>query len=51
VPKAWILAQGLNVVLFRRHEIGGHFAVMEKPREMMQDMEDFLEKIGWPLKK
>ncbi|KAK5209300.1 hypothetical protein LTR41_004836 [Exophiala xenobiotica] len=51
VPKAWILAQGLNVVLFRRHEIGGHFAVMEKPREMMQDMEDFLERIGWPLKK
>lgn len=50
VPKAWILAQGLNVVLFRRHQSGGHFAVMEKPQEMMQDMEDFLEKIGWPLK-
>ncbi|KIW44806.1 uncharacterized protein PV06_03252 [Exophiala oligosperma] len=50
VPKAWAVAQDMNLVLFRQHEVGGHFAVMEQPEEMMQDMEDFLQKIGWPLK-
>ncbi|KAH0832487.1 hypothetical protein AYO21_05169 [Fonsecaea monophora] len=51
VPKAWVLAQGHNLVLFRQHESGGHFAAMEKPKEMLEDMEEFIQKIGWPVKK
>ena len=29
---------------------GGHFAAMEKPQELMEDMEEFIGKIGWPVK-
>jgi hypothetical protein len=29
---------------------GGHFAAMERPKEIMEDMEEFLQKTGWPIK-
>ncbi|KAJ9615925.1 hypothetical protein H2200_002002 [Cladophialophora chaetospira] len=31
-------------------EQGGHFAAFEKPQEMLEDMEEFIQKIGWPVK-
>ncbi|KAJ9609204.1 hypothetical protein H2200_006976 [Cladophialophora chaetospira] len=45
LPKAWIETTG-NLVFFRRHEKGGHFAAMEQPHELLADLEEFL-KINW----
>jgi microsomal epoxide hydrolase len=45
LPKAWIESTG-NLVFFRRHDRGGHFAALERPRELLRDVEDFL-KMTW----
>jgi microsomal epoxide hydrolase len=73
VPRAFVDAQGLNLVHYKQHasvcaychnymvniqcaktrlttEQGGHFAAFEKPKEIVQDVDDFIKKIGWPLK-
>jgi microsomal epoxide hydrolase len=44
LPKAWIETTG-NLVFFRRHEKGGHFAAMERPRDLWNDVEEFLQKV------
>ncbi|WVQ72164.1 hypothetical protein IAR50_001709 [Cryptococcus sp. DSM 104548] len=31
-----------NIVWYREHDSGGHFAALEKPKELWQDVEDFL---------
>ncbi|KAF2200651.1 epoxide hydrolase-like protein [Delitschia confertaspora ATCC 74209] len=38
-----------NLVFYRQHERGGHFAALEKPKELWQDVEDFV-KIAWEKK-
>lgn len=46
VPKAWVAETG-NLVWYRGHEEGGHFAAMEKPKLFVKDMEDFVSEV-WP---
>ncbi|KAL8831487.1 MAG: hypothetical protein Q9170_005271 [Blastenia crenularia] len=41
IPRAWVATTG-DLVWFRQHESGGHFAALEKPEEMKGDIEDFL---------
>lgn len=41
VPLSWVQAND-NVVWYRIHEEGGHFAAMEKPKLFLRDMEDFV---------
>lgn len=41
VPKAWVELTG-NVVFHRQHEKGGHFAALEQPQVLWDDVEQFL---------
>jgi microsomal epoxide hydrolase len=45
VPRAWAEKTG-NMVFFRSHEKGGHFAALERPEVLWQDVEEFV-KIAW----
>ena len=36
-----------NLVWYREHSEGGHFAAWEKPKLFVKDMEDFV-KDAWP---
>ena len=40
VPRSWAATTG-DLSWFRQHEAGGHFAALEKPGEMLEDIEDF----------
>ncbi|KAH8695276.1 Alpha/Beta hydrolase protein [Talaromyces proteolyticus] len=44
VPKSWAATTG-NLRWFRRHDKGGHFAAMEQPHALLQDIEDFISEI------
>lgn len=44
VPKAWAETTG-NMVWYKQHTSGGHFASMEKPVELWEDVEDFVGKV------
>jgi hypothetical protein len=33
-----------NLVFYRQHERGGHFAALEKPKELLEDVEEFVSK-------
>ncbi|KAK3643090.1 hypothetical protein LTR56_010464 [Elasticomyces elasticus] len=46
VPKAWIKTTG-DLVWFRQHDKGGHFAALEMPEVLLQDLEDFVGEV-WP---
>jgi hypothetical protein len=46
VPKAWVEGTG-NLVWYKAHESGGHFAAMEKPEMFVGDMEAFVKDV-WP---
>ncbi|KDQ08979.1 hypothetical protein BOTBODRAFT_37508 [Botryobasidium botryosum FD-172 SS1] len=46
VPKSWAAAAG-NLVFFRQHEKGGHFAALEVPEVLLKDIEEFVEQV-WP---
>ncbi|KAF2189179.1 epoxide hydrolase-like protein [Zopfia rhizophila CBS 207.26] len=35
-----------NMVFYRKHEKGGHFAALEQPKELLEDVEDFV-KAAW----
>lgn len=35
-----------NLVFYKQHESGGHFAALEKPKEMLGDVEEFV-KVAW----
>ncbi|KZF25282.1 alpha/beta-hydrolase [Xylona heveae TC161] len=43
-PRSWIAQTG-NLVFFRRHSKGGHFAALEQPKVMLQDIEDFIAQV------
>ncbi|KAK5703892.1 hypothetical protein LTR97_002905 [Elasticomyces elasticus] len=49
VPKDWVAKSG-NLVWYRGHDEGGHFAAMEKPKLFVKDMEEFVEEV-WPMVK
>ncbi|KAJ9638492.1 hypothetical protein H2204_004262 [Knufia peltigerae] len=40
IPRAWIETTG-NLVFYKQHDKGGHFAAMERPRELWDDVEEF----------
>ncbi|OQO02384.1 hypothetical protein B0A48_11938 [Cryoendolithus antarcticus] len=46
VPKAWVAKTG-NLVWYKGHEKGGHFASMELPEQFLDDMESFVGEV-WP---
>jgi len=45
-PKSWIATTG-NLVFFRQHMKGGHFAALERPGDLLEDVEDFVAQV-WP---
>ncbi|KAF4780025.1 epoxide hydrolase [Colletotrichum scovillei] len=42
MPKAWAEKSFPNLTQYRTHEKGGHFAALEQPALLLQDVEDFL---------
>ncbi|UCK58043.1 hypothetical protein AFCA_000910 [Aspergillus flavus] len=44
VPKSWVETTG-NLVFWREHQRGGHFAALEKPKELKADLAEFVEQI------
>ncbi|SMQ45575.1 unnamed protein product [Zymoseptoria tritici ST99CH_3D7] len=46
VPRKWVAETG-NLVWYREHESGGHFAAMEKPETFVKDIEEFVKEV-WP---
>lgn len=44
-PVSWAKTSG-NLVWYKRHTSGGHFAAMEKPKELFGDVEEFV-KVAW----
>ncbi|KAI9738745.1 MAG: hypothetical protein M1834_008252 [Cirrosporium novae-zelandiae] len=43
-PRAWVETTG-NLVFWNLHEKGGHFAALERPRDLAEDLIAFVEKI------
>lgn len=43
VPKSWA-EKTCNLVSFADHESGGHFGAMEKPAELLDDIEEYVQK-------
>ena len=42
IPKWWAACSvSNNIVFWREHKTGGHFAATEKPVELVQDIRDF----------
>jgi len=46
VPESWA-KKSCNIVSFNKHDSGGHFAAMEKPKELLADVEEYVKK-AWP---
>lgn len=44
VLKAWVAATG-DLVWYRQHSSGGHFAAMERPDALLEDVEDSVGKV------
>ncbi|KAF5615446.1 epoxide hydrolase [Fusarium sp. NRRL 52700] len=44
VPEAWTATTG-DLVLFKKHDKGGHFAAMEHPDVLLADLEEFIKMI------
>ncbi|KAK5053096.1 hypothetical protein LTR84_002070 [Exophiala bonariae] len=47
IPESWA-AKTCNLVSFHQHERGGHFAAMEKPRELLDDVEEYVRRAWKP---
>ncbi|CAO2652562.1 Nn.00g008450.m01.CDS01 [Neocucurbitaria sp. VM-36] len=45
VPRAWAEKTG-KVVFFKAHEKGGHFAALERPEQLWEDIEEYV-KVAW----
>lgn len=43
-PKSWA-ETSMNLVAFQQHQSGGHFAAMEKPEELLADVEEWVKKV------
>ncbi|GKU09059.1 unnamed protein product [Fusarium langsethiae] len=44
-PVAWAATLG-NLVYHKRHERGGHFAALERPEELLEDVDEFVKQIS-----
>jgi len=40
-----LVAKSCNLVQFKQHDSGGHFAALEKPAELLADVEEFVQKV------
>ncbi|KAJ7583429.1 Alpha/Beta hydrolase protein [Mycena floridula] len=47
VPRAWAATTG-DLIFYRQHPKGGHFAAVEHPDVLLQDLEDFIVQV-WPV--
>ncbi|KAL5337334.1 Alpha/Beta hydrolase protein [Aspergillus crustosus] len=45
-PRSWTATTG-NLVYFKQHTEGGHFAALEKPKELKEDLIEFISQV-WP---
>lgn len=45
IPVGWVKTTG-NLVWHKSHEKGGHFAALELPEVLLDDVEDFVKTIG-----
>ncbi|KAK4503298.1 hypothetical protein PRZ48_006726 [Zasmidium cellare] len=43
-PISWVATTG-NLVFSRTHQKGGHFAALERPKEFMEDLEEFIKQV------
>ncbi|KAL9931573.1 hypothetical protein V8E36_009570 [Tilletia maclaganii] len=43
-PQAWIKRTGVNLVFYREHSEGGHFAALDNPEGLARDLKDFFGK-------
>ncbi|KAK5734510.1 hypothetical protein LTR17_008870 [Elasticomyces elasticus] len=41
IPKAWVSTTA-NLVWYKQHTAGGHFAALERPQDLLQDIEEFV---------
>ncbi|CZT11808.1 related to epoxide hydrolase [Rhynchosporium agropyri] len=44
VPRHWAETEG-NLVFYREHKKGGHFAALEQPSTLLGDIEEFIEQV------
>ncbi|KAK5459550.1 hypothetical protein LTS15_003679 [Exophiala xenobiotica] len=44
IPRAWIETTG-NLVFYRQHDKGGHFAALERPNDLWADVDDFVQSV------
>jgi len=44
IPKSWV-ATTCNLVWHKEHTEGGHFAAMEMPKELFEDIESFVKQV------
>jgi microsomal epoxide hydrolase len=44
VPKAWVETTG-DLVWWREHSTGGHFAAVERPEVLLEDLTEFVGKV------
>jgi microsomal epoxide hydrolase len=42
---SWVKTTG-NLVFWRDHERGGHFAALERPEDLLKDFGEFVEQIS-----
>lgn len=50
-PKAWIPRLNVNLQFYRRHEYGGHFAALDNPKGLSEDLQEFFAQhyVAWAL--
>jgi microsomal epoxide hydrolase len=46
IPRSWVATTG-DLVFFRQHRSGGHFAAVERPAALLKDIEEFVAQT-WP---
>jgi microsomal epoxide hydrolase len=44
IPRSWAATTG-DLVFFREHKSGGHFAAMERPQVLLADIEEFVAQV------
>jgi microsomal epoxide hydrolase len=44
IPRSWAATTG-DLVFYRPHEKGGHFAALECPQILLKDVEDFVAQV------
>ena len=45
IPKAWVSTTG-NLIWYKQHTEGGHFAAMERPQTMFLDIDEFVQAVS-----